>query len=767
MRYRLLIIVALFANVVAANHHIISNFETDGDFNNWRANISFKRVQEHVTEGQYSAKLETLSFKEGGEEWPSIATKNFPEDLSEYDTLSFDYFNATLHDPELLINLTDGNGARWIFRSLVLKENGGGSVKVKLPRIDHSYFDVTNVAELLFYFIRPHESVVLYIDNIKLEETSAARYKDLVDRWDNICETNAALLKEEDSNFERWKKIGKILDSAAPICERVSIIEQEINTLERDLEILLLRKKSKEHHPNTPFGIAWADSMVKVFPKDIPLDVEVRENYKIELAKNEYESCQFVIMAPSQDLYKVKVTTEKFYSQNGIPFNGEITVAPVGFVKTIIPEAFSVDYVGWYPDPILSFLEEIDINAFEIQPYWITVKSELNTVAGEYKGSFLIKAEVDGKWVQYRIPFSFEIWDFQLPKRRNLKTAVSVYDTHIMSANKVNDFIMRYGVNPGDLYRNTPPEISDLLRWKSQGMTAFTILNIYGKDNEGKFPASKKQAVLNTLEQYIPLLKENGLYELAYIYGFDEVTSEYYKAMNDICSAIKERYPDLPILTTAMDYTYGEKSGIDLIDAWCPLSNDYDLEAAERARERGKAVWWYFAYEPYPPHANVYLECPAIDLRLAMGIQAFHFKVDGFLYYTLNRWTNRTEPYAPATDAITSGPYTNWNPAVHRDRNGLGSLLCASPDEPLTTIRFENIRDGLDDYDYCWMLSDYMRKAEQKGGHEKLVQKATEALQFDAFIKSLRSFTRNPLQVRTWRKEIASLILQFQALGFN
>jgi hypothetical protein len=83
-----------------------------------------------------------------------------------------------------------------------------------------------------------------------------------------------------------------------------------------------------------------------------------------------------------------------------------------------------------------------------------------------------------------------------------------------------------------------------------------------------------------------------------------------------------------------------------------------------------------------------------------MGPAAYQSKTDGFLYYCANKWVMDTTP-------ITSGPFTSWTLQNQTTGTiwGEGALFCASPNGPLSGIRLENYRDGMQDYEYCRILA--------------------------------------------------------------
>jgi hypothetical protein len=168
---------------------------------------------------------------------------------------------------------------------------------------------------------------------------------------------------------------------------------------------------------------------------------------------------------------------------------------------------------------------------------------------------------------------------------------------------------------------------------------------------------------------------------------------------------MSESFPEIPLMTTGYDRSYGvDDTEISRrLDIWVPLSPRYQDDRAkiEQGRLLGKQAWWYICVGPRDPGAlNWFVQYPAIRARLLMGAAARKFQVDGFLYYRVAGWLENDAP-------ITGGPYTDWIPAYHSQLpDGDGQIICAGPNGPLATVRLENIRDGIEDYEYWWLLDE-------------------------------------------------------------
>jgi len=219
---------------------------------------------------------------------------------------------------------------------------------------------------------------------------------------------------------------------------------------------------------------------------------------------------------------------------------------------------------------------------------------------------------------------------------------------------------------------------------------------------------------------------------------------------------LKAEFPDVMVMTTTYDHDYGLDSVIKSVDAFCPLTPRFDPDKAAKARSQGKQVWWYICCAPHGPHANMFIECPAIEGRLLMGAMTAKYRPDGFLYYQISIW-NSQRP-------IDSGPFTDWDPRSWTTYHGDGSWTCAGPDgTPLPTIRLENFRDGLEDYAYYRILEATVAKVEaslkRRAEHTKWLLQAKNLLMVpEELVKSRTEFTNDPAEVYRYRDHVAAAI---------
>ena len=176
-----------------------------------------------------------------------------------------------------------------------------------------------------------------------------------------------------------------------------------------------------------------------------------------------------------------------------------------------------------------------------------------------------------------------------------------------------------------------------LKQWKERGVTAINLGPYIGK--QGRRPEPEHQEMIkapfygisdkelneyvNEVERRYQLAKKAGLADKAYLYLFDECLPIYRGQMNRVVNALKERMPDLRLVTTASFYNkagkidFGAADGLD-IDTWVPIIQHFrDPNLVDIGNSFGRDVWWYIC--SVPVH-DVYLDDKAMDARMLTGL---------------------------------------------------------------------------------------------------------------------------------------------------
>ncbi|MDB5022400.1 MAG: hypothetical protein JWP78_155 [Mucilaginibacter sp.] len=140
--------------------------------------------------------------------------------------------------------------------------------------------------------------------------------------------------------------------------------------------------------------------------------------------------------------------------------------------------------------------------------------------------------------------------------------------------------------------------------------------------------------------------------------------------------------------------------------------NKEDVKKAIREEQaKGGEMTWYISCDQAYPQPNYFIDAPAQDPLMVPWITD-QYHMNGILYWAINFWSETPSPWLDAVTFISgfscSGGYV---------LNGEGSLLYPGDntrqytgepnvDGPVSSIRFELLRKGIEDYEYLWMLKN-------------------------------------------------------------
>ena len=116
----------------------------------------------------------------------------------------------------------------------------------------------------------------------------------------------------------------------------------------------------------------------------------------------------------------------------------------------------------------------------------------------------------------------------------------------------------------------------------------------------------------------------------------------------------------------------------------------------------------------------------------------------GMQYWEINFWPEDGNPYESLLDITPV--------------NGNGVLVYPGSRGPVNSIRWEVVRDGLEDYDYMALFMDRVRALRDKPGNEALLKRASDVYNLQNIVPSLVTFTREPEVLLKKREEIAAMI---------
>jgi hypothetical protein len=183
---------------------------------------------------------------------------------------------------------------------------------------------------------------------------------------------------------------------------------------------------------------------------------------------------------------------------------------------------------------------------------------------------------------------------------------------------------------------------------------------------------------------------------------------------------------------------------LDKLEIWVPkldhLATWYDVYRG--AQRQGYELWFYtvgiFQKGSYP---NKTADVALIESRILHWLN-YRFGLKGYLHWGFNQWTD--DPFEAPGKHRGDG----WQ--VYPKKNG---LLCS--------LRWEQMRNGLQDYEYLWMLEDKIAKM-KAGLSERLsiIDPSRRGVEIASqVVKTMSEYSKDPNVLYAAKRQIVNELL--------
>lgn len=495
--------------------------------------------------------------------------------------------------------------------------------------------------------------------------------------------------------------------------------------------------------------------LVKVFPDDPP--GQAAASLSLECARNEYEPLQWVLRS-GKPLKAVDISVSPLANRAGARLPA-VKVERVGFVPIDHPSGyFQSDVPMWYrkvphgsgstdgwagewPDPLIPGAA-FDLKANRAQPIWITVHVPKNASPGDYQGEVTIRAEGAPA---LKIPLHVKVLPFALPDRTRLNVIFDFRsgpggemgsemrtDTgrrrwlrflaeHRIAINDIEpapkftyrdgkvtmdaagfDETARYCFDELGMNVAYTPNFFYAFGWayppkKYFGLEPFTP----------EYNAAFKQAY----RLFSDHLKQKGWHNKIVYYISDEPHFNHpqvVEQMKNLCALAHEVDPAIPIYSSTWRHCADWDRSLDL---WgVGQYGCFPVPEIESLQRAGSKFW-------FTCDGQMATDTPYLATERMLPYYCFKYGVLGFEFWGLSWWT-----------------YNPWERGWHwfirqsddgkrhywvRYPNGDGFLAYPGQfvgvDGPVSTIRLEQVREGLEDHEALAMLQEAAAKAKQAG----------------------------------------------------
>ncbi|MGB9877616.1 MAG: glycoside hydrolase domain-containing protein [bacterium] len=521
------------------------------------------------------------------------------------------------------------------------------------------------------------------------------------------------------------------------------------------------------------------DPLVKVFKDTQP--IVPRKTIRIECAGNEYESAQIAIRSDSPfkviaveftDLLKGKEKIDKANFRYNF-----LAYVPIKNNTPNTPKEELVRLAPCEVPDVLLTQRSLDVPANTTQPIWLTFFVPAGTKEGTYKGKVLLKTSQG----DFSLDVSLEVFPFELPAKSHLWLTNWFNPWNIGKFHNVEmwseDFwriLRNYARNMAEHRQNviiTPVlsltrierrngrltfDFSLFDKWveifKEEGVIGRIegghlggreggaweardfVLSGYTvwENGEAKWmpevKVSSKEAD-EFLSQFLPALQkhleEKGWLKIYMQHLADEpidINAESYK---QFASYVRRYAPKLRIIEANQTTQV-----VGYIDIWVPILHYFHHDLAfYQSRPKREEVWFYTCLAPTEKYPNRLLDYPLVKVRILHWMN-WLYKTQGFLHWGLNYWSDK-----PFEDLEPGGLPPGDCCIIYPGENG-----------PLNSVRWEILREGMEDYEYLWLLEN-LSGSREKG--EEICKR---------FIRDINDYEKNPRGLERARREIAEEI---------
>jgi len=249
----------------------------------------------------------------------------------------------------------------------------------------------------------------------------------------------------------------------------------------------------------------------------------------------------------------------------------------------------------------------------------------------------------------------------------------------------------------------------------------------YTANNPSSAYNQKWFAYVGAMENYLNNL--GYLNEAYYYFANEPQNQDDYDAVAWYSKELKNAAPNLKLMIS--EEPKAEIYDTGKIDIWLPVLNDYDPEIShDREKNHGEETWIYFLHGTRPPYFNpITLDHPGIESKFT-GWFLWKYRVRGIAYYSMNNWDQN-----PWTNPINDGHNGDLSMLYPPSESNSSIAYGINNHRFVPSIRFELMRDSLEDYEYLYVLN---------GNKKPEVEQSRDAdTQAGKIISGLTSYTRN------------------------
>lgn len=416
----------------------------------------------------------------------------------------------------------------------------------------------------------------------------------------------------------------------------------------------------------------------------------------------------------------------------------------------------------WWPYLVVDFVDTVGVAPHTNQPLLLTAHAAADAPAANHTFAITLKV---GALELTTVELTVEIFEFVLPSTPSLPTFWGVSERDNLKlwpaeartpefSNRFANFLLDHRIAASGVYGGaadwpTQYTVAGLRRLYARGQRNFNLASLQ------VLPITENEtaAFYEQVSSAIELTDAAGIPRNATsVYVLDESPANVDAAMLPVISAkIKalygrggdgvqvvtcgsnqwllrmngsESFPDVDIFLPPLAGHVLPGQTCDGIGACAASFANTSEKAKAIAAAAGQRLGLYISGFPGGEYGlNWKVELPIIRSRLLLGLAAFSDGVEAFLYFRLNKWTQYIR--SPIAGAGGRGPLNFTSVTATMEvtgfayapygHDGVGELIAPGPSGALSSIHFENIRDGLEDHAMFSMLQALVTEREEQG----------------------------------------------------
>ena len=475
-----------------------------------------------------------------------------------------------------------------------------------------------------------------------------------------------------------------------------------------------------------------------VFPESRPKKSEIINHLAIQVTRNEFEPITFSLY-PLRNLGTVKISITDLKGDRRSISKDKIRVAYVEMVQETVglPEGKFLNL-----PTLIRAGNQVNIEAGKCRRFWLTIRIDNNVLPGAYKGKITISPQNGSKTliplevtvvpisledipsVDYFMMMTYEFTELTMPWTKEEKEKI-----YKSACNNLKDY-KEHGMTTLCLHspfvlitdEDGKPNLEDIFgalrAAKEIGFNRRIIWymghliqtskprhpgSILGFDRE--IQLSRLKYLVNTVMKYS---KDNGCPEVIFL-PIDEPGDSYQDFQNKrqtFTPLFLKTIKELGARNMLTTQSYKQFKPVDYL-----CSGEMNKEDLDAAHKSGSVYWLY--------NNDVATKClnPAYS-RYVYGYYTWMNHIDG-----MSSWTFQNTQNARGVPRGTEGPGSDIY------------LAYPDPNGPIATLKWEAIREGIDDHKLVYQLVKRIQKLKGKGSN---------ASKYEDFLLGVRKKERMP-----------------------